>query len=396
MLYVGIDVAKRSHEVVLLDDTGETRGKPFSIPNSHAGLSRLIGRVEQANPEQQRVVFGLEATSHYWLALYSHLRKSGHEVVTLNPLQTSAYRRLQIRPVKNDRRDAWCIAEVLRLEPIVQTALASDAVLGLRHLSRLRSELVDQMADQKRRVLGVLDQVFPEFETLFGDIFGTTAAALLQAHPTPEEIAELDLDQLTSLLHKYSRGRFGRAKAEQIQEAARTSFGVTLALDALTAQLQILLAQIRFLGEQVAELEDRIAAYMEQVPQHLTSIPGIGAVLAAAILGEIGDIRRFKNGAALVAYAGIDPIVIQTGQFRARSTRMSKRGSHYLRRALWQAALVAALHDPVLKLLYEEKKRAGKHHIVAVGAVANKLVHIIYAVLRDNKPYVPAVREIAS
>ena len=395
MLYVGIDVAKRSHEVVLLDDTGETRGKAFSIPNSHAGLSRLIGRVEQANPEQQRVVLGLEATSHYWLGLYSHLRKSGHEVVTLNPLQTSAYRRLQIRPVKNDRRDAWCIAEVLRLEPIVQTALASDAVLGLRHLSRLRSELVDQMADQKRRVLGVLDQVFPEFETVFGDVFGTTATALLQAHPAPEEIAELDLDQLTSLLHKHSRGRFGRAKAEQIQEVARTSFGVTLALDALTAQLQILLAQIRFLGEQVAELEDRIAAYLEQVPQHLTSIPGIGPVLAAAILGEIGDIRRFKNGAALVAYAGIDPIVIQTGEFRARSTRMSKRGSHYLRRALWQAALVAALHDPVLKLLYEEKKRAGKHHIVAVGAVANKLVHIIYAVLRDNKPYVPAVREIA-
>lgn len=313
MLSVGIDVAKRSHEVVLLDDTGETRGKPFSIPNSHAGLSRLIGRVEQANPERQRVVFGLEATSHYWLALYSHLRKSGHEVVTLNPLQTSAYRRLQIRPVKNDRRDAWCIAEVLPLEPIVQSALASDAVLGLRHLSRLRSELVDQMADQKRRVLGVLDQVFPKFETAFGDVFGTTAAALLQAHPTPEEIAELDLDQLTSLLHKHSRGRFGRAKAEQIQEAARTSFGATLALDALTAQLQILLAQVRFLGEQVAELEDRIAAYLQQVPQHLTSIPGIGAVLAAAILGEIGDIRRFKNGAALVAYAGIDPIVIQTG-----------------------------------------------------------------------------------
>jgi transposase len=394
MLYVGIDVAKRSHEVILLDDAGEARGKPFSIPNSHAGLSRLVDRVEQANPERQPVVFGLEATSHYWLALYSHLRKCGHEVVALNPLQTSAYRRLQIRPVKNDRRDAWCIAEVLRLEPIVRTALASDAVLGLRHLSRLRSEMVDQIADQKRRLLGVLDQVFPEFETVFGDVFGTTAAALLQAHPTPEEIAEMDLDQLTSLLHKHSRGRFGRAKAEQIQEAARTSFGVTLALDALTAQLQILLAQIRFLGEQVAELEDRIAAYLEEVPQHLTSIPGIGAVLAAAILGEVGDIRRFKNGAALVAFAGIDPRVFQTGQFVARSTRMSKRGSRYLRRAVWQAAQVAARDDPALRPAYEEKRRAGKHHFAAVGAVANKLVHIIYAVLRDNKPYVPAVRQM--
>ena len=272
------------------------------------------------------------------------------------------------------------------LEPIVQTALASDAVVGLRHLSRLRSEMVDQIADQKRRVLpkghrdcvGVLDQVFPEFETLFGDMFGTTAAALLQAHPTPEQIAELDLDQLASLLHKHSRGRFGRAKAEQIQEAARTSFGVTLALDALTVQLQILLAQIRFLREQVTDLEERIAAYLEQVPQHLTSIPGIGSVLAAAILGEIGDIRRFKNGSALVAYVGIDPIVFQTGEFRARSTRMSKRGSHYLRRAIWQAAQVAARDDPALKPFYEEKEtrreaplrrrrgcrqQAGAHHL---------------------------------
>ena len=171
---------------------------------------------------------------------------------------------------------------------------------------------------------------------------------------------------------------------------------MTLALDALTAQLQILLAQIRFLREQVTDLEERIAAYLEQVPQHLTSIPGIGSVLAAAILGEVGDIRRFKNGSALVAYAGIDPVVFQTGEFRARSTRMSKRGSHYLRRAIWQAAQVAARDDPALKPFYEEKRRAGKHHFAAVGAVANKLVHIIYAVLRDNKPYVPAVRETAS
>jgi len=396
MLYVGIDVAKRSHEVVVLDDAGEVRGKSFGIANSRTGMRKLIDRVDRANPEGQAVVFGLEATSHYWLGLYSHLREEGREVVALNPLQTSAYRKLQIRPVKNDRRDAWCIAEVLRLEPIVRTAQANDVVLGLRHLSRLRTELVDQIADQKRRVISVLDQIFPEFESVFGDVFGTTAAALLEAHPTPEEIAALDLAQLTSLLRQHSHGRFGQAKAEQLQEAARSSFGVTLALDALTAQLQILLAQIGFLGDQVTELEERIAAYLDQVPQHLTSIPGVGPVLAAAILGEIGDIRRFKNGSALVAYAGIDPIVYQTGEFRARSTRISKRGSRYLRRAVWQAAQGAARHDPVLKEVYERKRLAGKHHTVAVGAVANKLVHIIYAVLRDNQPYVPIRRESAS
>jgi transposase len=396
MLYVGIDVAKRSHEAVILDDHGEMRGKAFSIANSQAGLQCLLTRVNQVNPEQQPVVFGLEATSHYWLALYSHLKKSGQEVLALNPLQTSAYRRLQIRPVKNDQRDAWCVAEVLRLEPIVETALANETVLGLRHLTRLRVELVDQIADQKRRVLGVLDQLFPEFETLFADIFGTTARALLERYSAPEEIARLDLDRLTALLNKHSRGRLGRAKAEEIQQAARHSFGITIALDALSIQLQLLLAQIRFLEQQVADLEERIAFYLQQVPQHLTSIGGVNQVLAAAIVGEIGDIRRFKNAAALVAFAGIDPRVFQTGEFEARSMRMSKRGSRYLRRALWQAALYGSWFDPGLKQVYEQKIKAGRHHFVAIGAVANKLVHIIYAILRDNKPYEPVVRGVSS
>lgn len=331
-----------------------------------------------------------------WLAVYAYLKKSGQEVLALNLLQTSAYRRLQIRPVKNDQRDAWCIAEVLRLEPIVETALASETNLGLRHLTRLRVELVDQIANQRRRVLGVLDQLFPEFETLFANIFGTTAWALLESHSTPEEIARLDLDRLTALRNKRSRGRLGGTKAEEVQQAARRSFGITTALDASSIQLQLLLAQIRFLERQVADLEERTAFYLQKIPQHLTSISGMNQILAAAIMGEIGDIHRFNNAAALVAYAGIDPRVFQTGEFEARSMRMSKRGSQYLRRALWQAALYGSWFDPDLKQVYEQKIKAGNHHIVAVGGVANKLVHIIYAILRDNKRYEPVVRGISA
>src|SRR3972149_1651029 len=147
MLYVGIDIAKRSHTVALLDDQGQVRGKPFIILNSHAGMERLLKRVEQANPKQDPVVFGREATGHYWLPLYCHLKDQGREIFALNPLQTSAYRRRHIRPVKNDKVDAVCIAEVLRGEPLVQSALADDTLLGLRSLSRFRVELVDQIAD---------------------------------------------------------------------------------------------------------------------------------------------------------------------------------------------------------------------------------------------------------
>ena len=280
---------------------------------------------------------------------------------------------------------------MLRGEPLVQSALANDAILGLRSLSRLRVELVDQVADQKRRVLAVLDQVFPEIEALFSDVFGKTAMALLESYPTPAAITQLDLEHLTAFLRQHSRGRLGQAKAAIVYQAACQSFGVTLALDALTAQIRLLLVQIRFLQQQVMELEQQIALYLSPIPQHLTTIPGIGSVLAAALLGEIGDVKRFKNAAALVAYAGIDPSVYQSGQFQAPRMRISKRGSPYLRRALWQAACGAGQYDPALRKRYEKQMQAGKHPAVATGAVANKLLHIIYAILRDNKPYAPAV-----
>jgi transposase len=330
----------------------------------------------------------MEATGHYWLSLYSRLKDQGHDIIALNPLQTSAYRKRQIRPVKNDKVDAICIAEVLRQEPFIQTKMADEMVLGLRTLSRFRVELVDQCSDQKRRTLAVLDQIFPEFETLFSNVFGKTASALLETYPTPATIAQLDLDSLAAFLSQHSRKRLGRAKAEQIQEAARHSFGVTLALEALTTQLRLLLTQLRFLSQQIADLEGQIHRLLQQIPQQLTTIPGIGSVLAAAILGEVGDIKRFKNAAALVAYAGLDPSVHQSGQFQATRMRISKRGSPYLRRALWQAASGARQYDPALRQRYTKQIQAGKHAAVAVGAVANKLLHIIYAILRDNKPYV--------
>lgn len=162
-----------------------------------------------------------------------------------------------------------------------------------------------------------------------------------------------------------------------------------LALDVSVLHLRLLLEQIGFLEGQLAQLEKAIAEHLTRLPQYLTTVPGAGPTLAAAILAEVGDIRRFKNASALVAYAGIDPAVFQTGQFQAKSMRRSKRGSPHLRRAIWQAALIASWHDPLLKQLYQRKPACGKHHSVAVGAVANKLIHIIYAVLRDGRAYAP-------
>jgi transposase len=387
MLYIGIDIHKRAHEVVILDHVGKPQGKSFKIGNSHDDLRLLLERIAKVNPAHEPLRFGMEATGHYWLALYGHLSAAGEEVVILNPLRTHAYRSRSLRPAKNDRIDARCIAEIVRTEPRSDYQLADEDLLGLRQLTRLRVELVDMVSDQKRRLLTLLDQTFPEFETLFAEKYGKSALGLLQAYPTPADIAAAGLDALTELLKHHSHNHYGGEKAAQILLAAQHSFGVPFGQRANGTQIRLLTGQIVYLEAQQKQLDREIATYLKAIPNCLTTISGVGAILAAALLGEIGDIHRFKNAKALVAYAGLDPSVLQSGEFTAKKAHLSKRGSTHLRRAIWLASAAATRSDPALRALLQRKMAEGKPYHVALGAVANKLLHIIYAVLRDNKPY---------
>ncbi len=186
-----------------------------------------------------------------------------------------------------------------------------------------------------------------------------------------------------------SKGRLGFNKAEEIQNAAKNTFGIKIAKEAFKFQIKQLISQILFLEKQMKSLDSEIEFYYNQFNSHLTTIPGIGFVTAAIILSEIGDIKRFKNSSSLVAYAGIDPTVKQSGQFVSNNNKMSKRGSPYLRRALFLAASTCVLHDSPLNKYYNKKRNEGKHHLVAVGATANKLTRIVFAVMRDKRDYTP-------
>lgn len=387
MLSIGIDVHKRTHEVIILDDMGKPLGKSFKISNTHEDLTRLLERVSNLNPDSKPLRFGMEATGHYWLALYSHLKAANQEVIILNPLRTHAYRARSLRPTKTDRIDARCIAEIIRTEIKSDYCLDDEEVLALRQLTRLRVEIVDLVSSQKRRLLALLDRVFPEFETFFREKYGKTALVLLQTYPTPMEVVGAGVDALTELMEKNSRKYYGREKAEAILKAAQGSFGLSFGQKAHGLQIKLLAGQIAYLEAQQKQLDREIASYVQKIPNCLTTIAGVGNILAAALLGEIGDIRRFKNAKALVAYAGVDPSVMQSGEFTAKKAHLSKRGSTHLRRAIWLAAAAATRNDPALGSLLERKIAEGKPYHVALGVVVNKLLHIIYAVLRDNKPY---------
>lgn len=384
MFFCGIDIAKRQHAVALLDEKGQLLQSVFFIANDHAGFGHLM----QSLPAGDTVIIGLEATGHYWLALFDALTQQGFAVVVLNPLQVAAYRRSGVRKVKSDRSDAVWIADFVRIAHPFPTRQDIPVLLQLRELSRFRFRLTEQIGDIKRKLLSILDRVFPEYEQLFSSPFLQASRALLEQAVSAQEIAEMDLQELEALLHDASRGRFGREKAQQIQAQARLSVGVGFLADAAQMEMRCLLAQIELLEQQRDQIDAALVTLMSQIPQHITSIPGIGPATGAAIVAEIGDVNRFDSPEKLIAYAGIDPSVYQTAQFQSSEAHMSKRGSPYLRHALWIAASVAIRHDPQLQAYYQRKREEGKAYGVALGAVCRKLIARIYVVLKEQRPYV--------
>jgi transposase len=384
MYYCGIDVAKRKHAIALLDDHGHPVHRPFTIDNTRAGFDQLWQALASLSGP---VLIGLEATGHYWWALYEELTQHDHPVVVLNALQVHAFRKSGVRKVKSDRTDATWIAEFLRFSQPTPAQPTTPIWLQLKEVSRFRYHLTEQIGDGKRKLLSILDRVFPEYETLFSSVFLTSSRQLLTQAASAQELATFDLAELTDLLKTSSRSRFGRPKAEAVQAAAQQSVGVRFLADAAQLEVRCLLAQIELLEEQREQVDAALAQLMAQIPQHLTSIPGVGPTTGAALLAEIGDIQRFEAPEKLVAYAGIDATVYQTGQFEARQMHMSKRGSPYLRHALWQVASMAIVHDRELRAYYDRKRQEGKAHGTALGAICRKLITRIYIVLKENRPY---------
>jgi transposase len=387
MNFVGIDVAKHNHEASVIDNTGNLLSKSISFSNTFKGCQKLIELLNKLSLSKEEVVIGMEATGHYWLSLYSYLIELDYDVKVINPIQSDSFRNVYIRQTKTDSKDSFIIAEIMRFGRYSNTQIASDDMLALRQLSRFRMFLVDECSDLKRKVITILDQVFPEYASLFSNTFGLASKEVLLQYPTPEDILNIETDKLVNILEAASRGRFKEEKALQLQEAARSSFGIKIAKDAFSFQIHQLIEQITFVENQIKDLENEITHYLETIGTFITTITGIGPVLGATIVSEIGDITRFSDCSKLVAFAGLDASVKQSGEFDGNKNHISKRGSPYLRRAIWNAAMVASFNDPVLSQYYQKKRAEGKHHSVAIGAVARKLTNIIFAVLRDNKPY---------
>ena len=387
MIIIGIDIGKNKHEATLIDEKGNIIGKSIKFENSTAGFNKLISSINNYNISNDKFVFSMEATGHYWLALFSKLVESDYNVQVINPIQTDACRKFYIRETKNDSKDSFLIAQVTRFNGYSKTTLPDEVMISLKELTRFRTFLVDDISDYKRKATVVLDKIFPEYTQIFSDTFGKTSKEILTKYPLPKDILDEDLESLAKVLFTSSKGRLGYSKAEQLQNLAKESFGIKFATEALVMEIKSILSTIEHLQNQVSKLDEKIAVLLRSLGTTIETIPGIGPILGAIIVSEIGDINRFSHASKLVAYAGIDPTVKQSGEFNATKNRMSKRGTPYLRRALWTASIVAAFNDPNLHEYYLKKKNEGKHHGTIIGAIARKLIYRIFIVLKDNIPY---------
>lgn len=388
MYIVGIDIGKNHHEASIVSPEGKQIGRSLRFATTHKGADSLMSFIFK-NIGNSPCVFGMEATGHYWYPIYSFLKAKGYTIYVINPIQSDSLRKMYIRQTKNDSIASFLIAEVIRFGQFGTTSMADENILAMRQLCRYRDSVISSRTEIKLRIGTIMEQIFPEYEKQFSSLWVSTSMGILEKYLTPENIENAPIDELFEIIKDKSHNRLTRAKAISIKEAAADTFGIKIAQDAFSFQLKQLIDRMNFLDKQIEALDCQILEYYEKFDCYLHTIPGIGIIGAATILAEIGDISRFKNSSSLIAFAGIDPTVRQSGEFNSTHNHMSKRGSPYLRHAIFLAATTCSFHNSPLNAYYKKKRDQGKHHLTATGAVARKLTTVIYAVLRDSKPYEP-------
>ena len=392
MVCVGIDVAKDKHDCFILNSEGEVLADVFTIANNRDGFEGLMQCIRSCSRPADKIRVGLEATGHYSYNILGFLLGKGLPTFVINPLHTNLYRKsLSLRQTKTDRIDARTIAAMLMsdvdLKSYTDTAYHNEE---LKSLTRYRFDKVRERAKLKQSVSRLVNILFPELETLVPSLHMASVYAVLSEFPGAKQIADAHLTHFKTVLTNASKGRYDREKAVEFREVARRSIGS--AIPAKSLELQHTIRLIRELDKEIVEIEAAIKAIIDEMAPPILTIPGISYRMGAMILAEIGDFSRFDSPDKLLAYAGLSPSTHESGKLKATGTyaHMEKRGSRYLRYALFNATKFVCNWEPSFATYLTKKRAEGKHYNVAVSHAAKKLVRLIYALQTSGKTFQPA------
>ena len=387
MICVGIDVAKDKHDCFILSSEGEVLADVFTFPNNAEGFDLLLQTIHRCTRPADKIKVGLEATGHYSYNILGFLLNKGLPTYVINPLHTNLYRKsLTLRKTKTDRIDARTIATMLMsdldLKSYTDTSYHNEE---LKSLTRYRFDKVRERAKLKTSVSRLVTILFPELEKIVPSLHMTSVYTLLSEFPGAHQVASAHLTHLKTVLYEASKGHYGRDMAVEIRDAARNSIGSRMPAKSLELKHTIQLIQV--LDAEIEEIETEINSIMDEVHSPITTIPGIGTRMGAMILAEVGDFSNFDSADKILAYAGMSPSTYQSGQLTSSYAHMEKRGSRYLRYAIFNATKYVCMWDPSFAAYLAKKRAEGKHYNVAISHAAKKLVRLIYAMERSGQPY---------
>ena len=391
MIYVGIDVAKDKHDCFITNSDGEVLFKSFTISNNREGFEILYQRIASVSDDFAKVKVGLEATGHYSCNLLGFLLDKGLPTYVINPLHTNLYRKsLSLRKTKTDKVNAHTIASMImsdvNLKSYSDTSYHNE---DLKSLTRYRFDKVKERSKLKSSVSRLVCILFPELEKLVPTLHMASVYALLSEFPSALAVASAHLTRLTNLLSESSKGRYGKETANTFREAARISIGSNIPAKSL--ELKHTIRLIHELTSEIDEIEAEIKSIMDEINSPILSIPGISYNMGAMIIAEIGDFNRFDSADKILAYAGMSPSTYQSGQLDNCYSHMEKRGSRYLRYALYNATKYVCHWDESFGTYLSKKRAEGKHYNVALSHATKKLIRLIYQLEKSGQAYIKSV-----
>ena len=388
-ILVGIDVAKDKHDCFIMNSEGEVLAKSFTILNNKEGFDFLYKKIQSVS-SSDNIKVGLEATGHYSYNIIGFLLNKDLATFILNPLHTNLYRKsLSLRKTKTDKIDSKTIAMML----LSDVSLKSYSDISyhnedLKSLTRYRFSKVEERAKLKTSLSRLAQILFPELEKLVPTLHMTSIYQLLEEFPSASAIASVHLTRLTNLLSKASKGHYDRETAIKIRDAAKNSIGSNMPAKSL--ELKHTIKLIRALTIDIGEIEAEISKMMDMIASPITTIPGIGRNIGAMIISEIGDFSRFSSPDKILAYAGYSPSTYQSGKLDNCYAHMEKRGSHYLRYALFQATQRVCHLDSTFSAYLAKKRAEGKHYYIAISHAVKKLVRVIFHLEKTKQAFLKA------
>lgn len=388
MFYVGLDVSLEKHDCCILDANLKAINS-FTFLNTSVGFAALDDALAELACSDE-IKIGLEATGIYGDNLIGFLRRKGYDVCTINPLLSKKHQNATtLRKTKTDRSDARNIALIIATGDFQSDLPVSYHISELKSLCRARFLTVKDRSALKNKVKRLTVKLFPELLNEFSDLFGASGMAILRKYPSAKLLAACHIDTLADILCKASRGAFGKEKAEYLRSLAKHSVGIHS--ETAVMELRMYLDRINLLNRQTAEFEAEIKRMMDEINSPILTIKGIGYVLGAMILSEIGDIRRFASPNKLLAFSGSEPSIYQSGKFTPTSGKMVKRGSPFLRYALFQAAGYVAQFSHTFADYRCKKLIEGKSNAVVRSHIVKKLVRVIFALISKNTAFVDQI-----